>query len=120
MLALLLAAVPSAGDASSSLLFSTEWRWNDWRSVKFHSPRHGQAYAKFWAPTADCESGLCSWWANSSGVYVQWGDAGLHELAFDGPHSLNGVRLLDGSLCSATYVGQFEEELFDLDLYAMV
>ena len=105
---------------ASELLMGTEWFWNGWRNVRFHAPRRGQQYAKFTAPTEDCESGLCSWLANTTGVFIMWGDAGLHHLVMRSRDSLTGTRVLDGEPCEASLVGSFEEDLFDLDLYAIL
>ena len=74
---------------AAGLLVSTEWHWNGWRNVKFHAPRRG-SFAKFYAPTQDCESGLCSWHANQTGVFIMWGDAGLHRLRLQGRARLAG------------------------------
>lgn len=98
------------------LLMSTEWHWNSWRNVKFHAPRRDQQFAKFWAPTEDCESGGCSWSANATGIFVMWGEAGLHRMELRGRTTLEGRRVLDGEPFKARLIGHFVEELFDLDL----
>lgn len=102
-----------------SFLMSTEWNWNDWRHVKFHAPTRGSKRAKFHAPTEDCEANLCTWHIEKGKLVIQWGEAGAHTLERRGGR-LVGYRLADGERCSAVLVGQFEETLFDLDLYAVL
>jgi hypothetical protein len=81
-LVLLLLTLPP-GDATTwsahqdkALLSQRVIHWNGWRNgeglprvvrsaqlraVKFHAPTRHAAFAKFWAPTEDCEAGLCAW-----------------------------------------------------------
>ena len=100
----------------SELLMSTEWLWNSWRNVKFHAPRREQHSAKFWAPTEDCESGHCSWSANSSGIYIMWGDAGLHHLTLHGWRARRRLRGEPAS-CRRKYV---REELLEQQFTSML
>ena len=85
------------GDSQAGWLMSTEWHWNAWRNVKFHAPRRVEGgaagfAAKFWAPTADCEAGLCTWTVNGSEIRIRWGDAGWHTLVAVGRKELVGAR----------------------------
>ena len=105
----------------ASWLLSTEWNWNNWRNVKFHAPTRSGSDAKFWAPTSDCEEGLCTWTTDAEGrIRIRWGDAGWHTLRAMSNTRLRGVRDEDGSVCEATLVGHFEETLLDLDLYGIL
>lgn len=77
--------------------------------------------AKFWAPTADCEEGLCTWIAGPNNqIRIKWGDAGWHTLRAVSRTRLVGYRDEDRSKCEATLVGGFEESLDDLDLYGIL
>ena len=107
-------------DSLAHWLMSTEWHWNGWRNVKFHAPTRDRRFARFWAPTADCEAGLCAWTANGSAIRVKWGDAGYHTLRAVSAERLAGARDADGAPCEARLVGRFEEELFGLDLYGIL
>lgn len=117
------AGATAADGATRSFLMSTEWRWNGWNNVKFHAPTRREAdaeFAKFYAPTADCEANLCTWTVVGGTIRIRWGDAGWHTIRRDGPDRLEGVRDEDKSPCTAVLVGSFEEKLYDLDLYSIV
>ena len=113
--------VDDSPQGGASWLLSTEWHWNGWRNIKFHAPRRGREEAKFWAPTADCEEGLCTWRVDQQGrIRIRWGDAGWHTLHAVNSARLRGVRDEDGEPCEAALVGHFAETLLDLDLYSIL
>ena len=102
-------------------LMSTEWEWNRRAKVRFHAPARGGKMAKFWAPTADCEEGLCMWTMDATGrIRIKWGDAGWHTLKATSRTRMQGTNDETGKSCSATFAGEFEEQLEDLDLYAIL
>ena len=67
------------------------------------------ADGQFLAMTPDCEAGDCTWWATDTKVFIEWGDAGLHEVEASALRPgrgsrLSGRRVRDGDRVAAVYV----------------
>ena len=84
-------------------LLGSTWRWNNWRDVEFSCD------GSFSAPTPDCESGRCSWWADEHNVHIDWGDAGRHTLRqtrgrAERGATLEGQRVANRDACDARWI----------------
>jgi len=102
--------------AEEDWLVGTVWLWNKWRSVTLLKG------GGFKAPTDECESGMCFWYAKGNRIYIMWGESGLHSVDISADKTaLEGIRA-DGDKCEAVFqeklVASLEDD--DKDLYEVL
>jgi len=111
--------VPDEVSKKMAWLKGTEWQWSG-KNFNLKLERDGNVEA----PINQCQmSGMCRWAADKGKVYIQLGDAGMHEVSApeEKPANLKGIRM-KGARVTLVFQRIFDHEAADLekDLYQIL